>query len=225
MTTHQFSKAFIKELKTLQFDNAFNPYTETCPHSDAKNAPKIRCQNLEIVLNAAITRGVDSMWIARDLGYRGGRRTGLALTDEIHLSNQANLFNIPELSRATSGPVISERTANVVWQALQLINRPIFLWNIFPLHPHEPGKPMSNRCHTRSERNACKHILLWLVETLAPRSVISIGRDAQASLDDFCVESDSVRHPSYGGQTDFMKGLAFHYNFPLEPKPHQMQLF
>jgi hypothetical protein len=225
VTTHQFAKAFIKELKTLKFENAFNPYTETCPHSDVKNAPKIRCQNLEIVLNAAVTQGVDSIWIARDLGYRGGRRTGLALTDEIHLSNQANLFNIPKLYRATSGPVISERTANVIWQALQLIDRPIFLWNIFPLHPHEPGKPMSNRCHTRSERNACKHILLWLVEALAPRSVISIGRDAQASLDDFCVESDSVRHPSYGGQTDFMKGLAFHYNFPLELKPHQMQLF
>ena len=225
MTTHQFTKDFIKELKTLKFENAFNPYTETCPHSDVKNAPKIRCQNLEIVLNAAVTNGVDSIWIARDLGYRGGRRTGLALTDEMHLSNQADLFNIPKLSRATTGPAFSERTANVIWQALQVIDRPIFLWNIFPLHPHEPDKPMSNRCHTRSERNACKPILLWLVETLVPKTVISIGRDAQASLDDFGIESVSVRHPSYGGQTDFMRGLSLHYNFCLESKPIQMQIF
>ena len=211
MVTHPFAKAFIRELKTLHFENAFNPYTETCSHSDLINAPEIRCQNLELVLSAAITRGIDSIWIARDLGYRGGRRTGLALTDEVHLSHQANLYGIPKLTSATLGPVVAERTANVIWQTLTLIDRPIFLWNIFPFHPHEPGKPMSNRCHTRSERKACQHILLWLIETLAPSTIVSIGRDAQASLDTYHVESVPVRHPSYGGQTDFTKGLLEHY--------------
>jgi len=29
--------------------------------------------------------GSNTIWMGRDLGYRGGRRTGLALTDEAHL--------------------------------------------------------------------------------------------------------------------------------------------
>ena len=48
-----------------------------------------------------------------------------------------------------------ERTANVIWRMLMRIDEPIFLWNVFPLHPHEPDDPMSNRRHTAKERDAC----------------------------------------------------------------------
>ncbi|WP_439952990.1 hypothetical protein, partial [Escherichia coli] len=84
---------------------------------------------------AALAGGVDSIWIARDLGYRGGRRTGLALTDEAHLSAHAGLYGQLPLARATRGPAMTERTATVIWQVLRDLRRPIFLWNVFPLHP------------------------------------------------------------------------------------------
>lgn len=204
-------RTFIEQLAALRFDNVFNPYADACPDCDAGNAAATRRHNLELVLEAALIRGVDSIWIARDLGYRGGRRTGLAMTDEIHLLSHAALLGTPPLARATKGPAVAERTASVVWQTLRAIDRPIFLWNVFPLHPHEPEDPMSNRCHTRAERNACQPLLSWLIEVLRPQNIVAIGRDAHASLGDMGIAALHVRHPSYGGQTEFTNGLASLY--------------
>jgi hypothetical protein len=50
------------------------------------------------------------MWIARDLGYRGGRRTGVPLADDVHLPLVGQLLGGVELQRATKGPLIAERT-------------------------------------------------------------------------------------------------------------------
>jgi hypothetical protein len=202
---------FLNELAALRFDNVFNPYSDSCPEHDVVDAARIRRHNLERVLTAAILGGVDSMWVARDLGYRGGRRTGLALTDDIHLSWHAALLATPPLVRATKGPAVAERTATIVWRALRSISRPIFLWNVFPLHPHGPLDPMSNRCHSRVERTTCRPLLLWLLEALKPKRVVAIGGDAQAALADFGVRTVSVRHPSYGGQREFLAGIAEHY--------------
>ena len=165
------------------------------------------------------------MWIARDLGYRGGRRTGLALTDEVHLAAHGNLYGALPLARATRGPAMGERTAAVMWQVLTNLKRPIFLWNVFPLHPHERDDPMSNRCHTRAERQACRPLLIWLLETLNPRSVIAIGRDAQAALADLDVAADKVRHPSYGGQTEFIAGAYAHYGLTPRRESQPAELF
>jgi len=213
------SSSFIGALVNLHFENAFNPYAEACPVHDVDAAPAIRCRNLELVLEAALAGGVESLWIARDLGYRGGRRTGLALTDEVHLSAHAGLYGALQLTRATRGPIVSERTATVIWQVLRHLKRPIFLWNVFPLHPHESGNPLSNRRHTREERQACRHLLVWLLQALQPRMVIAIGRDAQLALTDLEVEAENVRHPSYGGQTEFLDGMYNRYGVrdPTEP--------
>jgi hypothetical protein len=218
------SSAFIEELSSMRFENVFNPYSDTCPSFDVIGAHMIRRRNLEAVLQAAITNGVDSVWVARDLGYRGGRRTGLALTDEIHLAQHAKLFAIPELTRATKGAAVSERTASVIWHALEVINRPVLLWNVFPLHPHEPENPLSNRPHTRLERLACQSLLFWLIETLRPSKVVAIGRDAYTALNETCIKVVTVRHPSYGGQSEFLAGLARCYNISFRNKPNSEQL-
>lgn len=204
--------SFVDALANLRFDNAFNPYAQSCPDHDGNDAAAIRRRNLELVLGAAIKGGVHSFWIARDLGYRGGRRTGLALTDEVHLTWHARLLSTPPLARATKGPAIAERTATVVWQMLRAIDRPIFLWNVFPLHPHAAGDAMTNRCHSRAEREACRPLLIWLLETLKPQRVVAIGRDAQSALSDLDVVATGVRHPSYGGQTEFVNGLQAIYD-------------
>jgi hypothetical protein len=205
---------FVEQVAELHFDNVFNPYSQTCPHHDADNAAWIRCRNLKVVLDAAIRSGVHSFWIARDLGYRGGRRTGLALTDEIHLGSHAALLGTRPLTRATKGPVMAERTAAIVWQMLRAIDHPIFLWNVFPLHPHSPGEPMSNRCHTRGERVASRPLLVWLLQVLRPQMVVAIGRDAQEALTDIGVTATAVRHPSYGGRAEFISSLAEIYDLP-----------
>ncbi|QGM45191.1 uracil-DNA glycosylase [Methylocystis heyeri] len=205
---------FIGHIAALRFDDVFNPYSDVCVAQDIPDAAGIRRRNLSLVLNAALTHGVESIWIARDLGYLGGRRTGLALTDEAHLGAHADLFGgaLP-LARATKGPAVAERTATIVWQVLNELQRPIFLWNVFPLHPHQAGNPFSNRCHSRFERQACRPLLIWLLETLRPKSIIAIGRDAERGLAELEVSAEKIRHPSYGGKREFVEGM--HSRFGL----------
>ena len=213
---------FIEALRSLRFKGVFNPYTDACPDYDKNDGPAIRRNNLKLVLQAATFRGVDSLWVARDLGYRGGRRTGLALTDETHLVEHAALVGSPRLSRATHGPAVSERTATVIWRVLREVKRPVFLWNVFPLHPHDLGDAHSNRPHTRAERIACKPFLDWLLLTLRPRTVVAIGRDAQLALADIDIAAEKVRHPSYGGQAEFIDGVHKHYG--MRPRMSQSVL-
>lgn len=206
--------AFLDDLSGLRFPHAFNPYSEKCAVHDVDEAPAIRRKNLEAILLAATTNGIDSLWIGRDLGYRGGRRTGLPLTDEAHLSSHAAIFGCTSLCRATKGPIVAERTATIIWRMLENIGRPVFLWNVFPLHPHERGDPLSNRCHTRAERQACRSLLVWLLRILNPRHVVAIGKDAQNALADLDIAAVGVRHPSYGGQAEFITGITTLYKLP-----------
>jgi uracil-DNA glycosylase len=87
------------------------------------------------------------------------------------------------------------------------LDEPVFTWNVFPLHPHEKGQPLTNRCHTRSERHSCRWLLLALLDLLQPTKVIAIGNDAALGLADLGVDCLKVRHPSYGGVADFQRGI------------------
>lgn len=217
---------FVTALAELRFENVFNPYSERCDVHDLDDAPAIRRRNLGLVLEAALSQGVESFWIARDLGYKGGRRTGLALTDEAHLGAHADIFGMPRLSRATRGQAVAERTASTIWNVLSDLERPIFLWNVFPLHPHGHNQPMTNRCHTRAERQACRPLLAWLLSAMKPRTIVAIGRDAQSALADLDIGAIAVRHPSYGGQTEFLKGVRDHYGIARSaPQNNQLSMF
>jgi len=81
------------------------------------------------------------------------------------------------------------------------------LWNVFPLHPHAPGDAMTNRCHKKSERLLTWPFMLALLELLQPRKLVAIGRDAGLALSDLNIDISIVRHPSYGGQADFVNGI------------------
>jgi uracil DNA glycosylase superfamily protein len=208
---------FVHALSTISLNGVFNPYRDRCRIYDRADAPYVRRANLRASLEAAIDTQVRPIWIGRDLGYRGGRRTGLPLTDEIHLPALSQAFGGVPLSRATIGPPVAERTAAIVWQVLARIGQPVFLWNIFPLHPFVPDDPLSNRRHTRKERQACQGLLLALLDMLRPDQIIAIGRDAHSALAEIGLPCHSVRHPSYGGQTAFIDGICELYG--LGPKP------
>ena len=147
------------------------------------------------------------MWIARDLGYRSGRRTGIPITDELHLARAAAMMGGVQLNRATLGPPVAERTSTVVWRMLARIGDPILLWNAFPLHPHEPKDPLSNRGHTRAERQATWPLTLALIGMVHPNRIVAIGRDAADALAGGDVPACGVRHPSQGGQREFVAGM------------------
>ena len=198
---------FAAVLSQPRLPSVFNPYGDCCPLHDRPDAARVRKDNLVRYLEAALAARADTIWIGRDLGYRGGRRTGVPLTDEVHLGHAGASLGGVALDRATRGPALAERTAAVVWRTLSRIGEPVVLWNVFPLHPHEPDDPFSNRCHTRAERQVTWPLLVALVAMIRPRRVVAIGRDAGVALAGMDIPVYVVRHPSYGGQTQFAAGV------------------
>lgn len=212
-------KTFANALSKTKLNSVFNPYFDCCAVHDRDDAAVVRRRNLVRCLEAALTAKVDTIWIARDLGYRGGRRTGIPLTDEIHLSKAGALMGGISLDRATNGPLVAERTSAVVWNMLSRIGQPVVLWNIFPFHPHEENDPFSNRCHTRIERDATWPILLALIAMIEPRRIVAIGRDAAMALSGSDIPVHLVRHPSYGGQSEFIAGIEQIYGMQTACSP------
>lgn len=204
--------SFVKDLQQLEFDHVFNPYTDRCPVHDRADAPERRSENLLSVLEAATTRSIDTLWIGRDYSYRGGRRTGLAFTDDERLDEHALRWGLT-LRRPTGGAVVRERSARVVWNILSRIRATVFLWNVFPFHPHQPDSPFSNRSHVAVERRSGQHLLEQLVRLLEPSAIIAIGNDAEKAARGLAGPAKvvKVRHPSYGGQTEFLAGMEAYY--------------
>ena len=200
---------FIKNLSVYSDENVFNPYSDICDIYDRHDGNKIRLSNLNSVLSAFSDKNIESIWIGRDLGHRGGRRTGLALTDEANLKFASGIWKV-KLKQATNGDIFVERTAATIWNHLKLIDKNIFMWNVFPFHPHEPGKPLSNRAHTSRERDIGLDTLVELISILRPKNLVAIGNDAfRCSAAMFHKERVfKIRHPSYGGEKIFSKQIS-----------------
>lgn len=208
-------KQFVEAVSTLDLMNTFNPYSHQCIVHDVDNAPHRRATTLHMLLAKAEDSEIDSFWIGRDLGYRGGRRTGLALTDDVHFLIHARRWGI-RAERSTKGEAVRERTAAVIWGALSQIEASIFLWNVFPLHPHNVDDPFSNRPHNSHERKIGEEILSELIGMLKPRRLIAIGNDAAQTAHRLASYHDvyQVRHPSYGGQNVFLQQIQKLYRLP-----------
>jgi uracil-DNA glycosylase len=214
-----FPDTFVTELATLKFDHVFNPYSDRCPDHDRPDAPGIRRRNLVTILAAAESIGTDSIWFGRDLGYRGGRRTGLALTDELHLAALGQAFGNAKMERATITEPVAERTAREIWRMIKCVPVAPLLWNAFPLHPFEPGNPMTNRCHTAREARMVEDLLESLLAWLRPARIIALGNDAHRALVRMGHDAICIRHPSYGGQAAFVAGISEVYGLKCAEEP------
>ena len=206
------AELFVNHLSQITFNGVFNPYRDLCDEHDHSESPAIRRLNLQRYLDAAVNYEVESVWLGRDCGYRGGRRTGIALTDEINLEALDYMFGISGLAKATIGEPVKERTATEVWKIIREVDAKVFLWNIFPFHPFEDGNPMSNRCHSAREFNECKELLCCLLEWLQPKMIVAIGADAHKALSRLKFKASPVRHPSYGGHLEFANGIRQLYS-------------
>lgn len=207
-------ESVVQELADVRLPSVFNPYSDRCETFDRTDAPQTRCANLAAVLERAVEMSVSTVWIARDLGHRGGRRTGLALTDEVHLEACGEMFGDLEVNKATEGPPMAEQTAAIIWKMLQRVGQPVFLWNVFPFHPHSPDVPFSNRRHSADERRIGEKFLEIILELLEPEAVVAIGADAHAVASSFGVDCTRVRHPSYGGRNVFVGQIEAAYKLP-----------
>ena len=201
MTTPE---SFVEALRKLKFEDTFNPYSDRCTVHDLYDAPSIRSKTLRAVLESATNQDIHTLWVGQELGYKGGRRTGLAFTDDMHLQQHADRWNVP-FERPTKGKNVKEKTASTVWDVLSQIKAPVFLWNVFPLHPHDPDNPFSNRQHRSCERKIGENILSQLIYLLNPNRLIAVGREAEKVAHSLSNghKVTYVRHPSFGGQKEF----------------------
>ena len=209
------AQQFVDTVASMNFEDTFNPYTHRCQIHDRSDAPLRRRQALLSILEVASESEIDAIWIGRDLGYRGGRRTGLALTDDVHIHAHGARWGVL-VSRPTTGQVVAERTAAMVWSVLSQISARVFLWNVFPFHPHETGMPFTNRAHNARERQAGEELLSILLDLLHPHRLIAIGNDAAASAYRVGQHTNvfQVRHPSYGGHKEFLGKMRAIYSLP-----------
>ena len=67
-------KSFVAALAEMQLPSVLTD-GDRCPVDDRPDAANVRKRNLVRFLEAATDSRADTIWIARDLGYRGGRRT------------------------------------------------------------------------------------------------------------------------------------------------------
>lgn len=214
-----WAESFVSDLAAISLPNVFNPYGQVCEEHDLPNAPELRRRNLELVLDSHIQSGASTFWLGRDFGYRGARRTGLSLTDEGHLETAARICGTMPLNKATRTPCVFERTATVTWGQLKRIPVTPLLWNAFPLHPHEAGLPASNRAHSAAERRITYWALEALLRKFRPKHLVAIGNSAAEALGDLGIDYVKVRHPSYGGQAEFISGIEEIYGLrPLQNK-------
>ncbi|WP_082150829.1 uracil-DNA glycosylase [Chromobacterium sp. LK1] len=210
-------RSFVAALSEIGLEGVFNPYRNRCEVHDLADAPAVRRRNLRTYLTAIEQLGVDTIWMGRDLGYRGGRRTGLALTDERRLDAVALSYPGAAPNKATKGPVVAERTAAEIWAILERLDQLPLLWNVFPLHPHEADNPLTNRKFTAKELAAVSELNHALFKWLGIRRIICIGQDAANYAKSFGINVECVRHPSYGGIADFRRGMKEIYGDSLAP--------
>lgn len=206
-------KNYVAQLKSMSHPNTFNPYVDRCESCDRKASPGLRAKILEDMLTAACSVQVDSIWLGRDLGHRGGRRTGLAFTDDIHYPKHIQRWGL-DGSRPTKGAPVAEQTAKVVWEMLDRTADRIFLWNVFPLHPFPTGRPFANRSHNAEERKVGQQLLRLLCDLLQPNLIVCVGNDAFRACESTLtgIALHPVRHPSFGGQDHFRRQIEALYD-------------
>ncbi|MER6535675.1 uracil-DNA glycosylase [Streptomyces sp900105755] len=146
-------------------------------------------------------------------GYRGHAVTGLPFMSVAQLAARPGLitgdpdgdgFEVP-----TDPPALWEASSTVVWRTVATLRGPVpMFWPVYPNHPHEPGRPGTNRPPRASEIAQGTPIALALSAAFRIQTIVAVGRKAQEALARNGVEAIPVRHPAQGGARIFATQLA-----------------
>ena len=191
---------FIVELTQIKNTSTFkNPYLD----SSIAN-------NLRIYLNAITKmKGKRILLVGEAPGYKGCKLTGIPFTSGAVFER----FDHPLLNeignQLTLSKVESENTATIIWEYLSKNSFTPLFWNSFPFHPHFEGDENTNRAPTANEIDIGFIFLNKLVSIYQPEVIAGIGHNGVNSVKKVFPEKEVVyiRHPSFGGKTDFIMGM------------------
>lgn len=219
--------AFIEELKTYHSPLVFNPWSDFDSSCDiGQPGVDIRCSNLQRYLE--LRPAPKYLLVAEALGYQGGHFSGIAITSErILLGLHPDVEQKSVLGqwdyRRTSDPEspllkgtqkakgFNEPTDTIVWNTLNshgIASQQVILWNIFPFHPYEAGRLLSNRTPSKEELDTGIKYTKMLLELLPPVKVLAIGRKAADTMSSYGVPCEAVPHPARGGANRFRQAMA-----------------
>jgi uracil-DNA glycosylase len=188
------------------FGAAFPMFREADAALERPGGPALRRANAAAYLDARSGRP-PLLLVGEAMGYAGGRFSGIAFTAERTVLGWGTPFEATSLRPEGW----AEQSGTIVHGALAAlgIEEETVLWNVVPAHPHRPGQPLSNRTPAVGELRAGAQVLGELIERLAPRATIAVGRSAERALAELGLPCNgSVRHPANGGATAFRRGLA-----------------
>jgi hypothetical protein len=197
-STAKFISRLSKESPT---DNLENPYY------GRSKLTLLRRENLRLYLEQMQAQNPEVLLLGEAPGYNGCGRTGIPFTSERTVSEE-NFFQGGGYQVApVKGQLQSEQSAGILWQALQNWEPKPLIWNIFPFHPHQPGKLRSNRTPTEPELENGLDYLNDFLRLFEIRRIGAVGRKAEAKLSGMKIPFTYIRHPAHGGKRDFLAGV------------------
>ena len=193
----------------------FNPYSSANPAVELQESAQIRRNNLQSYFSS-FNIPPRFLVVGEAPGWRGCRFSGIPFTSECQLVSQKLPFGGSPTSLSLR--LYSEQSASIFWDTMRPYH-PIFLvWNSLPLHPHQPGNPLSNRRASRKEFFELRSILSCTVDILHPESILAVGQSARSTLARLGLECCHVRHPAHGGAVKFKSGVqSFFSTMGIKP--------
>jgi len=185
-------------------DEAFNPYRTRHPELDVDDAPALRRRNLRAYLSC-YDAAPPLFLLAEAPGPWGCRFSGVPITSEAQLADPD--FPIDGTPTSRDAEPHAEYSASIFWRVLRPVFPHFFVWNALPLHPHDPGDPLTIRTPRRTEVRAWQDLLSGLLDALAPDCIVGLGRKGERALQEVGADPTYVRHPSQGGAKKFEAGM------------------
>lgn len=195
----QLIEAFVNRLGQYgQRPGVYNPYHFSNP------ANAVRRANLIHYLNQVADAPL--VLIGEAPGYRGCRWTGIPFSSEYMLFSEKCLGEGYEVAPDAAGDR-KEPTAGMIWKYLQAQSLLPLCWNAFPFHPYPAYRPTKNRKPNAEELKRGAQILKEFIVLFPDKPLVAVGGVAASALDKMGFEHLKVRHPSYGGKADFVRGM------------------
>ena len=176
----------------------------------------VRRRNLRLYLEELDAIGPRLLLVGEAVSHRGGRLTGIPFVSEsvmlsgVELGNGTRVLGLERGYRQAepSTRLSTEASATMVWGTIRNIEPLPLLWNAFPFHPFIAGNPLSNRMPGPAELEIGSSFARRLIRLFGIECVAAIGNQASFMLARLGVAHDKVRHPSQGGKTKFIAGMA-----------------